>query len=394
MLTQNPLFPLRMFMFFISAISSIVVSFFPIYFQDKGFTSSQIGWFLAIGPFVGLIAQPIWGYTSDKYKTVKKVLFSCLLGLVASVVWLFQIDSFIWVLIAGSVFFFFFSPIVPLADNLGKRQSQLHSVTFGSIRMWGSIGFALFSLISGFLLSKFGIGFLVIPMTVLAILTCFLSLLLSDAKAGNKKVNYKNMGLLFKDPTLLTFFFLISLVMLTHRTSDSFISLYLFELGGNEMLVGWIWFIGVSSEALLFFLSSMWFRSSSPIIYMIIAAFLYVIRWILTAFVQDPTMLLCIQVLHGICFTIAFLGALEYLYKVIPQELQATGHMVFVGISFGLTGIIGSSIGGVIFENYGGTTLYLILAVTALMSMLGLILFYMKERRGELKQLKGIESTS
>jgi predicted MFS family arabinose efflux permease len=170
--------------------------------------------------------------------------------------------------------------------------------------------------------------------------------------------------------------------------------LYLFELGGNEMLVGWIWFIGVSSEALLFFLSSMWFRSSSPIIYMIIAAFLYVIRWILTAIVQDPTMLLCIQVLHGICFTIAFLGALEYLYKVIPQELQATGHMVFVGISFGLTGIIGSSIGGVIFENYGGTTLYLILAVTAFMSMLGLILFYMKERRGEVKQLKGIESTS
>ncbi|MGM0876376.1 MAG: MFS transporter [Bacillota bacterium] len=394
MLTQNPLFPLRLFMFFISAISSIVVSFFPIYFQDKGFTSSQIGWFLAIGPFVGLIAQPVWGYTSDKYKTVKKVLFSCLVGLVASVFWLFQIDSFLWVLIAGSVFFFFFSPIIPLADNLGKRQSQLHSVTFGSIRMWGSIGFALFSLISGFLLSTFGIGFLVIPMTVLTILTCFLSLLLSDAKAGNKKVNYKNIGLLFKDPTLLAFFFLISLVMLTHRTSDSYISLYLFELGGNEMLVGWIWFIGVSSEALLFFLSSKWFRSSSPIIYLIIAAFLYVIRWILTAFVQDPTMLLCIQVLHGICFSIAFLGALEYLYKVIPEEMQATGHMVFVGISFGLTGIIGSSIGGIIFENFGGTTLYLLLAVTAFTGMLGLILFYMKERRGEIKNLKGIESAS
>lgn len=48
-----------------------------------------------------------------------------------------------------------------------------------------------------------------------------------------------------------------------------------------------------------------------------------------------------------------FLGALEYLYKVIPEELQATGHMVFVGISFGITGIIGSSVGGIIFENFG-----------------------------------------
>ncbi|MBO1515235.1 MFS transporter [Metabacillus bambusae] len=394
MLTKYPLFPLRLFMFFISAISSMVISFFPIYFQDKGLTSSQIGWFLAIGPFVGLIAQPIWGYTSDKYKTVKKVLFVCLLGLVASVIWLFQIDSFHWVLIVGSVFFFFFSPIIPLADNLGKRLSQLHTVTFGSIRMWGSIGFALISLFSGFLLSKFGIGFLVIPITVFAIITCLLALLLSDAKAGNKKVNYKNIGLLFKDPTLLAFFFLISLIMLTHRTSDSFISLYLFDLGGNEMFVGWIWFIGVSSEALLFFLSSKWFRSSSPIIYMIIAGFLYSVRWILTAFVEDPTMLLSIQILHGICFAIAFLGALEYLYKAIPEELQATGHMVFVGISFGITGIIGSSIGGIVFENYGGTTLYLLLAGSAFTGMLGFILFYMKDRKAGLKQMKGIEGAS
>lgn len=65
-------------------------------------------------------------------------------------------------------------------------------------------------------------------------------------------MNYKDIGMFFKDPTLTAFFILIALVLLTHRTSDSFISLYLFEIGGNEMLVGWIWFIGVSSEALLF----------------------------------------------------------------------------------------------------------------------------------------------
>ncbi|WP_425594014.1 MFS transporter [Metabacillus endolithicus] len=85
----------------------MVVSFLPIYFQYKGFSSSQIGWFLAIGPFVGLIAQPLWGYASDKYKTVKKVLFSCLIGFSVSVIWLFQIDSFLWIIIAGSLFFFF-----------------------------------------------------------------------------------------------------------------------------------------------------------------------------------------------------------------------------------------------------------------------------------------------
>ncbi len=391
-MTQKPLLPLRTFMFFVSAIGSMVVSFLPIYFQDKGFSSSQIGWFLAIGPLVGLIAQPLWGYASDKYKTVKKVLFACLLGFVVSVIWLFKIDSFLWIIIAGAFFFFFFSPVNPLADNLAKRQSQLHSVTFGSIRMWGSIGFALVALLSGYLLSMFGIGFLVIPITILAITTCLLSLSLSDVKAGTKKVNYKDIGLIFKDPTLVAFFLLIALVMLTHRTNDSFISLYLFEIGGNEMLVGWIWFIGVSSEALLFFLSAKWFRASNPIIYIIIAAALFCVRWILTALVNDPSMLLIVQVLHGICFAIVFLGAIEYLYKVIPEELQATGHMVFVGISFGITGIIGSSLGGIVFENYGGSTLYFLLACSSLLGMIGFIFFYKKEKNFQVKQVKEIES--
>lgn len=387
MIIQNQLLSLRMFMFFVSAIGSMVVSFLPIYFQHKGFSSSQIGWFLAIGPFVGLIAQPLWGYASDKYKTVKKVLFTCLVGFLLSVIWIFQIDSFIWIVTAGIFFFFFFSPVHPLADNLAKKQSQIHSVTFGSIRMWGSIGFAVVSLLSGFLLSEFGIGFLVIPITVFTVITCYLALLLSDTKASTKKVNYKDIGVFFKDPTLLVFFFLMALVLLTHRTSDSFISLYLYELGGNEMLVGWIWFIGVSSEALLFFLSAKWFRSSSPILYLIIASFLYCIRWVLTAFAQDPTMLLMIQVLHGICFAIVFLGALEYLYNVIPEELQATGHMVFVGIAFGITGIIGSSIGGIIFENHGGKLLYLLLAISSFIGFVGFILFYLKEKKTESKKL-------
>ncbi|WP_273123756.1 MFS transporter [Bacillus weihaiensis] len=387
---SNQLLPLRMFMFFVSAIGSMVVSFLPIYFQHKGLSSSQIGWFLAIGPFVGLVAQPIWGYASDKYKTVKKVLFACLVGFVLSVTWLFQLNSFTWILIAGSFFFFFFSPVNPLADNLAKRQSIIHSVTFGSIRMWGSIGFAIVSLFSGFLLSEYGIDFLVIPITFFAVSTCLLSLVLSDVKGGSKKVNYKDMGVFLKNPTLLLFFFLVSLVLLTHRTSDSFISLYLLEIGGNEMLVGWIWFIGVSSEALLFYLSAKWFRPSNPIIYIIIAAFLYCIRWIFTAFASDPTMLLMIQVLHGVCFAVIFLGALEYLYQIVPEELQASGHMVFVGICFGVTGILGSSIGGIIFEKYGGTLLYSLLAVSSFIGFIGFILFYLKEKKSEVRVVKEV----
>ncbi|CAM4125542.1 MFS transporter [Lederbergia lenta] len=374
---------LKLFLFFGSSISALVVSFLPLYFQKKGITNAQIGMFLALGTFVGLISQPTWGYLSDKFKTVKTILIICLLGVLIGVIWIFKLESLIWVFVAGSFFFFFFSAINPLSDNLSKRIADEQKVSFGSIRSWGSFGFAVISLGSGFLFTAISVEYLSIPMFLIAIIAFILALGLQDAKTGTKKVNLKEIGQFFKDPTLLMFFLLVSFISMTHRTNDSFVSLYLFSIGGDEMLVGWLWFIGVLSEAILFFLSAIWFKAEHPIKYIIFAGFLYFIRWMMTAFITDPAILLSIQVLHGVCFAILFLGAIEYLYKVVPSEMQATGHMVFMGIAFGITGIIGSSLGGMIFDRFSGTALYLSMAASALTGMIGFIIFYYKERNKE-----------
>lgn len=375
-MTKSPLLPLKFFLFFGHAINTMVISFLPVYFGHNGFTSSQIGWFLAIGPLMGLFAQPVWGYASDKFQTVKKILLVCLIGVLISVMWLFQIDQFIWLLAAGTLFFFFFTPVIPFSDSLAKRTAYVQKVTFGSIRTWGSLGFAVISLLVGWLLNKIGIGYLAIPVIAFTLITCVLSLVLKDIPSSGDKIDYKKASRLFKKPALVVFLIVVSLVTLTHRTSDSFISLYLMELNGNEMQVGWIWFVGVSSEALLFFLSTYWFREQHAVKYLIFAAFLYAIRWVLTALAPDPATLLMIQVLHGVCFAIILVASLEYLYRIVPPEMQATGHMMYVAISFGVTGIIGSSLGGMVFEAFGGSTLYLLLSGIALIGGIGLIISY------------------
>ncbi|MBS4200430.1 MFS transporter [Bacillus sp. FJAT-49732] len=380
MLRKNPLLSLKMFLFFGAAISSLVVSFLPLYFQNNGLSKSAIGMFFALGTLVGLIAQPVWGYMSDRFKTVKKIIIVVLIGIFIGIFWIFQLNSLGWLFAAGSLFFFFFTALNPLSDNLAKRIADEQKVSFGSIRSWSSFGFAIISLASGFYFNKMGVGALAIPMMIVAGMTLMLSFTLKDANSGAKKVNLKEIGNFFKDRTLLTFFLLSFFIFLTHRVNDSFISLYLFEIGGNEMLVGWLWFIGVLSEAILFITSFIWFRSESPIKYMIIAGFLFTIRWTMIGFISDPSVLLSIQVLHGICFAIMYMGAIEYLYKALPVEMQATGHMVFMGIAFSITNIIGSSVGGFIFDTFSGSTLYFILAVCSFIGTIGFILFSMKEK--------------
>ncbi|WP_062108898.1 MFS transporter [Bacillus niameyensis] len=376
MKSHRPLIPFILYLFVIGAINSFIVSYFPLYFQNKGLTTSEIGRFLAIGTFFGLLGQPIWGFISDKYKTVKKVLITVIIGSLLGMVWIFQTSSLVWIFVAGSFFYLFYNTLFPLSENLSKRMADQEGISFGVLRSWPAIGFAVLTLGSGFFFAKMGIGYLWLPMILLGMIALILAFRLKDAKTGTKKVDYRDMGKFFKNPTLLLFFLVLSFISLAHRMNDSFVSLHLLEIGGNEMLVGWLWFIAVLSEAVAFFTSAWWFRRPErPIHYIIIAGFLYLIRWFLIAFIDDPILLLAVQVFHGFCYAIFFMGAIEYLYKLLPKELQATGHMVFVLIVFGITGIIGSYAGGYIFDAFGGPTLYFIMTILTLIGIIGLLLF-------------------
>ena len=379
-MNRKPLFwNLKGFLFLVGAMNTFVVSYFPLYFKHVGLTTSEIGMFLALGTFVGLFGQPFWGLLSDKYKTVKKIVNVVIFGSVLGLVWIFQLSHIGWIFVAGSFFYLFYNALFPLSENLTKRLADQNGVSFGSIRSWAAVGFALISLLSGFLFAKIGIQYLAFPMIFLGVITFLLSLRLTDAKTGTKKMDFKQMGGFFKNPTLLLFFFLVSFISLTHRMNDSFISLYLFDIGGDETLVGWLWFMAVASEAIMFFTATLWFRPQKPIHYIILAGFLYMGRWIVIGFISNPLHLVMVQVLHGVCYAIFFMGAIEYLYKRLPIEMQATGHMVFMLIVFGITGIIGSLAGGFIFDAYGGATLYFIMAAFTFIGIAGLVYFNVKK---------------
>src|SRR5690625_7048648 len=105
--SQVSLVPLKMFLFCFHATNTIILSFLPLYLKDKGLTGTEIGWVLAIGPFASIIAQPFWGFLSDKYKTVKKILIVAASGMLIASIFFFQMNHLIFIFILGVLFYFF-----------------------------------------------------------------------------------------------------------------------------------------------------------------------------------------------------------------------------------------------------------------------------------------------
>src|SRR5699024_12515180 len=127
--------------------NNIFIIFLPIYLDYIVLSITEIVWVLSIGPLASIISQPFWGFLSDKYRTVKWLLIMTIIGMLIFSILFFQMNHLFFILIFGALFYFYSSPVGALGDSLAQRQADLRNISFGSIRPWGSIGFALSSLV-------------------------------------------------------------------------------------------------------------------------------------------------------------------------------------------------------------------------------------------------------
>src|SRR5699024_9233725 len=128
--------------------------------------------------------------------------------------------------------------------------------------------------------------------------------------------------------------------------------------GGSERLIGVAWFVGVMSEAIVYFLAGYWFRKFHPLVFVIIAGIFFSIRWFLYGVVDDPWIIIALQVLHGFTLGVFFIAAFDYVTRLIPNLLMSTGHLVFFACT-GIACIIGFIFLGELFEVFGGYDLYI-----------------------------------
>lgn len=388
MQTKQSIHSLKSLIFLFHATNTIIISFLPLYLKYKGLSGTEIGWVLAIGPFASIISQPFWGYLSDKYKTVKKMLILSVIGMLTFSILFFQMNALIFILLFGAFFYFFSSPVGALSDSLAQRRANELKISFGSIRMWGSIGFAFSALIVGEFLNFVGIEYMIWPYVAFGSILLIVAFTIQDVATDSSPVQFKDVKLLLQNKAYVLFLLIVLIIGISHRANDSYIGLYIAELGGSENLVGLAWFIGVISEATIFALAAVWFRKIHPIHFIILASVLYSVRWFLYGMIDHPYLIIVLQVFHGLTFGIFYVTTFDYVTSIIPRNLQATGHLIFYSALFGLTGIIGSLTGGVIIENFGGSTLYNGMGILALIGTILLIISsnYLKRQKRTIHQ--------
>ncbi|TDF95848.1 MFS transporter [Paenibacillus piri] len=354
------------------ATNAAVMPFLPLYFVHKGYTSSQIGLLMMFGPFIAIFAQPLWGYLADRYHTTKLIIFSLWVMTICSSIGIFHTDGFGWAFLFMLMLYFFMLSSTPLLDSVTIKGALEAGKSYGSVRLWGSLGFTFIALISGSVLKALG-GIEHIPVLYWSIwvLPLVLLILLKDEKGSGPHISFGAFGTILKNKPFVWFLVLIFIMMVPHRMNDGLLVLYLKDLGASDSMAGWAWALAAASEVPTFALLGRYMHRFHELAMLGVVAVLYTIRWILNAWITDPTVLIALQVLHSLTFAVFWIVAVQYAVRLVPEELRSTGLALLSAVFLGLAGITGGFVGGFIKDMWGGHSMYIFGAImTAIAAVL------------------------
>lgn len=360
MLNVQHLLKVHNFLFF--GLLALFIPFLPVFLKGQGLTTSEVGLIIGAGGFVTIFAQPLWGMISDKTKTLRKVMLFLIFMTAICGFLLFNMASF-WGLVIVSMFvYFFLMPLDPLTESLNYTMTEAAGTSYGSVRTYGALGYAVLSLVVGYVMKWFGMNSISILFILIGVACFIIMWKLPDAPTSSKPVTIDGLKKILTNKEMLLFLTLIFASSIPARMNDTFLGIHIDTLGGDTSLVGIAFFLSAASEIIVFALSVWWLRKGQELLIITLAIFCYALRFFLSGLVESPVMLAMIQLLQMLTFPIYYTAAIQYLYQIVPREWRATGQTVLALLFFGISGIISSSVGGFLYHSYGGHIFYYTIA--------------------------------
>lgn len=349
--------------YFVSFSGFGVLTFLPLVLSGRGLSSAEIALVMTMTPLVTVIAPPVWGAIADITQARVKVLRALSVGAAVSVLLLAPSLGVLGTMLGMGVFCVFRTAIAPLLDAATQTALGPRREAYPRIRLWGSIGYVLGSLIAGALdklhatqniLAVAGVLFLVAAMT---------SSRLHVPPTARQPAVLSRAVAFMKGANLYPVFIANGVYYMAQSTFDVNFPLYLNELGRRD-LVGPTWCLAVSCEVAMMFYAPRLLRARSLKHVMVFCAAVSVVRWLLTSLTSDPALIWGTQALYGITFALWYVAAVRHAQERSPDELR--GSVQSALNAFMACGTVaGYLIGGPIFDRFGGAWAFRFSAIVA-----------------------------
>jgi MFS transporter, PPP family, 3-phenylpropionic acid transporter len=349
---------LRVFYFFHFGALGALFPFLPLLFARRELRADQISWIMVLIPLASMTVPPLWGILADAFQARAKLLRIASVGSACSLFLLVPAKGVLQHMLAMAVFCFFRSPLVSLADAIAHAALADKGERFANIRIWGSVGFALFALLSGQLKSSSHVMLLLMLSGASYLLSAAAAFGVKSPRTAKEPWIFGRTLKQLKEPTMPLLLLATAIYYSGHATFDVYYGLHLKNLHFDDSFVGLAWATGVAVEIALMMVAPRILKNTPSAHLLAFSGIIAALRWYCLSQATSALGLLSIQPLHGVTFGLWYLSLVKTIQDNAPEALRASLQS-FVLSAMGLGMMAGYLVGGRIFEFYDGRMLYL-----------------------------------
>lgn len=229
------------------------------------------------------------------------------------------------------------APITTLADALALAAAGPLAGTatfeYGWARGTGSAAFIAGTLVSGQVVSTWGLPSIVVSHAVLLSAAACAAMLVPAHARPARCPGHSPVGGVLELLRIRLFqrLMLVSaLVLGSHAMHDAFAVIRWSAAGLTPAAASVLWSESVAAEVIVFFLiGPPLVKRLSPAGVMALAAIVGMLRWVAMALTTNAMALAMVQPLHGLTFAALHLACMRVIAAIVPQHLAATAQAMY-----------------------------------------------------------------
>lgn len=345
--------------------------------NELNLTGQQIGLILSVGPLISILFVPLFGLFSDKVNKPKTVLICVTLLLAIIILGLSYAKAFFIVFIIVIINDLTKSSLFPLLTNYVLSVPKEYGVIFSKIRNKGSIGYAIFAFIMGYLITFTGMPKLF--MYVFVILMIISAILLWPLPEGHIEEDQtehdfkKEVKIALKNKNFIVVLLISSFIMALGDTIHPFVSLGMSDLGASSLQIGLTFLFMAGPEYLVFPLTERIYKQVGYFNLFLFVILMAIIRFIVYALTGSIVVFTIFSTIHAITFAISNTLFVKFINDNLSNKISTSAISISSSIRMGTVSIV-TLISGTVYDILGIQYVYLFCAGLAFILLIYLLI--------------------
>lgn len=367
----------RFYYFFVFFGLGVLLPLLGVYLNNTlHLSGTQIGTITSTGSIVMIFIQPLWGMLCDYTQKPREVLFGALLatgmiGFLYSTTVFYPILVIIAVALALSQ-----SAIIPISDSIALNYVQKGKDNYGSIRLYGSLGFALAVLVAGRASQSFGMGIIFYLFAAFMFAGAVLTWILPKQGTGLHVNLVQGCQVLVKNHEFLLFLGSTFFIFGPINANNTYFGLLIMKLGGTLTAVGIMFLLSAGSEAPFMSISSFWMSKLGVDRILMLSALVSAIRW-LFYFCEPPLLLIYITTIaQGLSIGFFVPAAVQYVRDLASNSMRSTAVALYAAAGSGFGTWFSTILAGVLMDHFGIPSVYLCFFILTVVGLFLLVLLF------------------